>query len=264
MPLVNVLINSTNAGVGSGNNIQRGQAAPSIDLDYLVVGGGAYGTYGAGGGGGVVSGSIRLIPRFTIDVTVGAGGIGTGSISESVPAQSSIIQIDSRDFYVYAGSGSIAYSGYPQLNGPGTSSSNYSQGGAGGASSIGGNTTSNDSIGGNGGSGSQWINNMYYGGGGGGYGTFFIPGEARGGAGGIGGGGVGNGFTTYAASGTPNTGGGAGGGASAPFTYTSGGSGVVILRYTSGSVMGVTGGTVQITGSNVYHVFTGSGQFRYY
>lgn len=260
MPLINYIGSRQECLGGGAGGFVRGNAPPPIFLDYLVVGGGSFGNYGAGGGGGVVSGSIRLLPRFTMNVTVGAGGIASASLETSIPAQQSTISIPSSDFSVSAGSGSIYYSGPPQLNGPGAQSGNYSLPGAGGSSQIGRDAFNN--IGGAGGSGSLWINGQYYGGGGGGLGVWFIPGQAVGGAAGTGGGGGGQGFTTSAGNGTPNTGGGAGGGAVSS-SYTTGGSGIVILEYTSGSVIGATGGTIEITGSNVYHYFTASGQFIY-
>ncbi len=260
MPLINYIGNRQESLGGGASGFVRGNAPPPIFLDYLVVGGGSFGNFAAGGGGGVVSGSIRLLPRFTMNVTVGAGGIATGSFATSIPAQESTIVIPSSDFSVTAGSGSLGYSGPPQFNGPGERSGIYSFGGAGGSSQSGSNGFNN--TGGAGGSGSLWINGQYYGGGGGGEGLWFIPGDAIGGAGGIGGGGVGRGFTTFSGNGTPNTGGGAGGGAT-DGSNSQGGSGIVILEYTSGSVMGATGGTIEITGSSVYHYFTASGQFIY-
>ena len=263
MPLINYIGNRQEC-LGDNSRVRRGNAPPPIFLDYLVVGGGSYGKFSAGGGGGLQSGSIRLLPRFTMDVTVGAGGISSASLDSSISAQPSTISILSSDFYVEAGSGSLYFSGPPQLNGPGVAINNYSLPGAGGSAATGSDTTNNGAYGGVGGSGSVWVNGMFYGGGGGGYGTFFIPGQARGGAGGNGGGGAGQTGDAPGVSGTPNTGGGAGGGYSGDANQNNtGGSGVVILRYTSGSVMGATGGTVQITGSNVYHFFTGSGQFIY-
>lgn len=254
MPLVNVLINSTTAGVGSGR-VQRGNAPPPIFLDYLAVGGGGYSTTAAGGGGGVVSGSIRFLPRFTLDVTVGVGGIGT----TSSPASASVIQSTPNEFFVYAGGGYVGASGQPQNNPAGTSTSNYSQPGAGGSAQS-GSSPAGDSIGGAGGSGSVWLDGNTYAGGGGGRGGFFIPGSAVGGAGGQGGGGNGQGFTTAAADGTANTGGGGGG---TSLTPTNGGSGIVKMRYISGSVSGATGGTITSVDGYTYHTFTGSGQFVY-
>jgi len=269
MPLVNVLINSTTAGVGGNSKVIRGNAPPPIFLDYLVVGGGGYGYRAlndgvttAGGGGGVVSGSIRFLPRFTLDVTVGNGGTG----STATDGQASIIDASSPagEFFVYAGGGTIATSGNPQFNPQGSNAGVYSKGGGGGSSSPGFNTTNNGANGGVGGSGSVWtldnIPDTKYAGGGGGFGTFFIPGEARGGAG-QGGGGNGAQASGAGGNGAPNTGGGAGG--SQPGYASNGGSGIVKMRYISGSVMGATGGTISTYNGYVYHTFTGSGQFVY-
>jgi hypothetical protein len=262
MPLVNVLINSTTAGVGSGKVI-RGNAPPPIFLDYLVVGGGGYGanypnfpTGAPGGGGGVVSGSIRFLPRFTLDVIVGNGGTG----STSTPAEASIIDTISPagEFFVYAGGGLQGSSGNPQFNIAGPSS-NYSQGGAGGSSSPGFTFTNNGANGGVGGSGSVWLDGITYAGGGGGFGTFFI-GTGTGGSGQAGGG-TGASDSGAGSNGAANLGGGGGG--SQPGFASNGGSGIVKMRYISGSVSGATGGTISVSGSYVYHTFTGSGQFIY-
>jgi|9_EtaG_2_1085328.scaffolds.fasta_scaffold02456_3 hypothetical protein len=76
----------------------------------------------------------------------------------------------------------------------------------------------------------------------------------RGGDGGLGGGGNGGGGPSYiqfaAAAGTPNTGGGAGGaGANVSTGTKAGGSGVVILRYSSDFTLGKTGTLVEASGS---------------
>jgi hypothetical protein len=263
MPLVNVLINSTTAGVGSGKVI-RGNAPAPIFLDYLVVGGGQYSdNIVAGGGGGVESGSIRFLPRFTLDITVGAGGTG----STLIDAQPSIIEtsIPASEFFVYAGpGGGFGTSGEPQNNPKGTNSPNYSQGGAGGSGQDGqAPPTSNQ--GGAGGNGSAWAfdntGSLLYGGGGGGYGAAVIASQAISGIGGAGGGGRGEGFTLDATDGLNGFGGGAGG---VRFrTNRNGGSGIVKLRYLSGSVSGAIGGQTSVSGGYVYHTFTGSGQFVY-
>lgn len=254
MPLVNVLINSTTAGVGS-SNVRKGNAPPPIFLDYLVVGGGSYGTTIAGGGGGVVSGSIRFLPRFNLDVTVGNGGTG----STAIAAGASIIESLPNEFFVYAGGGDGGVSGEPQSN-PAGGDTNYSHGGAGGSAQAGQDPPTINK-GGAGGSGSVWLDGNAYAGGGGGYGAAIIANQAIGGDGGFGGGGMGEGYTSGPAYGLANTGGGGGGTRFAP--STNGGSGIVKLRYLSGSVSGAIGGTIQTTGSYTYHIFTGSGQFVY-
>jgi len=267
MPLVNVLINSTTAGVGGNSKVIRGNAPPPIYLDYLVVGGGGYASSipgqtpdnfaTAGGGGGVVSGSIRFLPRFTLDVTVGSGGTG----STLTDAGASIIDTISPqgEFFVYAGGSTLGISGNPQFNPAGSNSGIYSKGGGGGSASSGSNGANEN--GGKGGSGSLWnldSGSSYYAGGGGGLGIFFMPHSGNGGAG-QGGGGNGASNSGAGGNGAPNTGGGGGGGT----VNSNGGSGIVKMRYLSGSVMGATGGTTSVSGGYVYHTFTGSGQFVY-
>jgi len=252
MPLINYIGNRQEC---LDNKRGRGNAPSPIFLDYLVVGGGAYGNTEAGGAGGVVSGSIRFLPRFTLDVTVGNGGTG----STLIGAQPSLIQSVPNDFFIYAGSGSYGSSGYPQFNPAGLSTSNYSRPGAGGSAQS-GSSPAADNIGGAGGTGSFWLDGNCYAGGGGGRGAAIIASQAIGGVGGQGGGGNGAGFTTTAVNGVVNTGGGGGGTLAAA---TNGGSGIVKMRYVSGSITGATGGQTSVSGGYVYHSFTASGQFIY-
>jgi hypothetical protein len=51
-------------------------------IQYLIVGGGGYGTYGGGGGGGYVSGNIIAVPSTPYPLTVG-GGSGTPGVNGS-------------------------------------------------------------------------------------------------------------------------------------------------------------------------------------
>jgi len=262
MPLINYIGNRQEC---LDNKRGRGNAPAPIFLDYLVVGGGGYAatypestTGAAGGGGGVVSGSIRFLPRFNIDVIVGNGGTG----STLVDAQASVIESVPNEFFVYAGGGLLGISGEPQNNPKGGDGS-FSRGGAGGSAESGSDSPST-SIGGAGGSGSFWLDGNAYGGGGGGFGRGFIPGQGTGGAGGIGGGGNGASRNGAGAYGTANTGGGAGGSQDGVDPLTSnGGSGIVKMRYISGSVSGATGGTITSVDGYTYHTFTGSGQFSY-
>lgn len=259
MPLINYIGNRQECLDNKQGG--RGNAPAPIFLDYLLVGGGQYGATIAGGGGGVVSGSIRFLPRFTLDVIVGDGG--TGSILKD--AEPSIIQSTPNQFFVYAGGGiDYATSGEPQSNRGGEpQDSIYSFGGAGGSSQIGQDAYDSGAHGGDGGSGSIWpldnVFNQCYGGGGGGAGRFFIPTQGIGGAGGQGGGGAGASKTGAGTSGVNGLGGGGGGG----FAACNGGTGIVKMRYLSGSVSGAVGGTISVSGSYVYHTFTGSGQFIY-
>jgi hypothetical protein len=257
MPLINYIGNRQECLDNKRGG--RGNAPAPIFLDYLVVGGGQYGNTSAGGGGGVVSGSIRFLPRFNIDVIVGNGGTG----STLVDAQASVIESVPNEFFVYAGPGyGDGTSGEPQNNPKGGTDAplNISQAGAGGSGQIGQEPPTTNK-GGAGGSGSVWLDGNAYAGGGGGYGRAVIGSQARGGDGGFGGGGMGEGFTGGPSYGLANTGGGGGGTFFA--AATNGGSGIVKLRYLSGSVSGAIGGTIQTTGSYTYHIFTGSGQFSY-
>jgi hypothetical protein len=263
MPLINYIGNRQEC-LDNNRRVVRGNAPAPIFLDYLVVGGGQYGGNVAGGGGGVVSGSIRFLPRFTLDVTVGDGG--TGSILKD--AEASIIESTPNQFFVYAGPGyNSGNSGEPQNNPKGEaggSPSQASQGGAGGSGQNGQDVILTN-VGGAGGSGSFWAldntGSIFYAGGGGGYGSAVIASQAVGGTGGNGGGGNGEGFTAGPGNGVNGLGGGAGGHRFS--TNPNGGSGIVKMRYISGSVMGATGGEISISGSYVYHTFTSSAQFIY-
>ena len=164
----------------------------------------------------------------------------------------------------------------------------YIGGGGGGAGAAGGNFSSN--TGGAGGAGLNWKSvGTYYGGGGGGQSRHaYNTGDyARGGAGGSGGGApgafvndgtnassgvisIGTGTNTASncpyITGVANTGGGGGGynfgwnsiaqGARAAAT---GGSGIIVIRYSGGQVG--TGGTVTTAGGYTYHTFTSSGTY---
>lgn len=258
MPLINYIGNRQEC-LGATSGFARGNAPAPIFLDYLVVGGGQYGSSIAGGGGGVVSGSIRFLPRFSLDITVGDGG--TGSILKDAEPSIISVAVPAGEFFVYAGGGLIGTSGEPQFNVKGQDSGIYSAGGAGGSAQSGSDGFNN--IGGAGGSGSSWAldsGSVIYGGGGGGYGKWFVASDALGGAGGEGGGGNGQGFTTAAGNGINTLGGGGGGTLSTP---TNGGSGIVKLRYISGSVSGAIGGQTSVSGGYVYHTYTSSGQFIY-
>jgi len=95
------------------------------------------------------------------------------------------------------------------------------------------------------------------GGGGGSWGTGSGGSGAGGGSGGGGNGGAGS---TNPTSGTANTGGGAGGsGLGGSGTPATGGSGIIIVRY-SGSQR-ATGGTITSAGGYTYHTFTSSSTF---
>jgi hypothetical protein len=225
---------------------------PNLEVEYLVVGGGAAGQ-GAGdpGGsaGGVRSGSLSIPYRTTLSNIVGLGGI-TGSRN----GFSSSISSSTLGFF--GAGGATGNSGQPTefsqgVTGPGIP---IPQGGGAGSSQNGQDGVLG--VSGNGGSGSVWVNGLFYAGGGGGNGGG-VPGLP-----GLGGGGTAQ--TGFGPDGLPyqlNGYNGTGGGAAS--SGTSGGSGVVIFRYSTGSVRPAFGGTTEISGGYVYHTFTGSGEFRY-
>lgn len=254
----------------------------SLLISSLVVGGGGAGGgyYGGGGGAGEYEApsNVSISLATTYPVVVGAGGIaaankgtnggsssfngvvsiggGAGGAIGSVAGNSG--SSGGGGSFVTSGAGGTGTAGFN--GGPGSASAQDSGGGGGSAAAgIGGSTTSN------GGNGTLWIDGNYYAGGGGGFRI-----EASLSSNGIGGlGGGGNGGQTDGAnrlrlssSGSANTGGGGGGsiqGGTSDGTWD-GGSGVVKIRYAASSSV-ATGGTVSISGSYVYHTFTGSGNF---
>lgn len=227
-------------------------------------GGGAGGlrsTVGTTGGGASLESAISLVSSTSYTVTVGAGGAGRYSPnnqrgnngSDSSIAGSGLTTITStgggggganstNDSGNSGGSGGGAASS--ASGGTGTSGQGYAGGsvssGAGSAGGGGAGTagyTGSGDVGTAGGNGvaitafSLATNtgvNGYYAGGGGGAGYL-----TSGGAGGAGGGGAGGSYNTSSGgNGTANTGGGAGGNASVAPAGT-GGSGIVIIRYTA-------------------------------
>jgi hypothetical protein len=259
----------------------------SLLISSLVVGGGgAGGGYGGGGGGGgeyEAPSNVLIATGSTYPVVVGEGGIaagfyGTNGGSSSFNgvvaigggaggAYSAGTGVDGASggggSYFSNGVGGIGTAGNNGGNGfDGTLGDNQSAGG-GGSSQVGANGTTTS----NGGNGNQWLDGNYYAGGGGGYRREASLSSIRG-IGGLGGGG--NGYQALnpggselrvATSGSANTGGGGGGSAAglSPLNWD-GGSGIVKIRYAASSSL-ATGGTITISGSYVYHTFTGSGNF---
>ena len=256
MPLINYIGNRQESLSGGTGGFVRGNAppAPSMSIDYLIVGGGAIGTMsppGTGGSsGGFLSASAQVAFPSTLTISVGQGGT-TASLTI---AQSSSISA-SNFSYAFAEGGTGNQSGYPQNNlaGLGQPGPPVTFGGGAGASGAG----TNGLIGGNGSgaSGSIWLDGIYYAGGGGGGEANGVPGGAPG----LGGGG----YNTE--NGVDGKGGGAGGNSG---LTGKGGSGVVIIRYATSSLVPgydttLSGGTVTSVGGYVYHTFTGSSQFTY-
>jgi len=269
----------------------------SLTANFLVVagggGGGAYNGGGGGagglrssvtntGGGGSLESTLTIDTNSIYTVTVGAGGSGQITSTQSVAgSNSSFLSISSigggkgggytGSFYSASTGGSgggapyaaggpgaagTANQGFAGGNGDGSTNS----GGGGGAGAVGGNATA--SVGGNGGVGVAVAisgTSTFYAGGGGGAG--FPGGGGSAGSGGNGGGGNG-GANSAGTSGTANTGGGGGGSQDANNPPNNpggnGGSGVVIISY-PGSTQQMAGGTVTVAGGNVIHTFTSSG-----
>lgn len=255
-------------------------------IDYLIVAGGGGGGTTAGGGGGAggyvaSSISIQSIQPGSYPVVVGNGGaVATNGENSSIFGVTSIGGGfggygtttfvtgsvggsgggGTGDTSITSGSLGTAGQGFAGGLGREQTGNNQSAGGGGGASQNGANYSNAINGGaGAGGIGTQWVDGNFYAGGGGG--SYSGTGD-RGGAGGAGGGGRGaaDGIIS-ATNGEPNTGGGGGGGSNVTFTAGTGGSGIVKLRYESGSVMGATGGSISVVGQYVYHTFTGSGTF---
>ena len=229
----------------------------NFNIDYLVVAGGGGGNYGGGGAGGYltnVGGSAKVFNTSAVyTVTVGAGGsIPTPNGNYPAgPGGQSIISESGTDFAITdgggggasagagGGGGSGSGGGYSNSiggvatgvgigNNGGVGNSSCYGGGGGGAGETGDSATN----GGNGGDGLE--NNItgtptYYAGGGGSIRDVSCSGTPQGGLGGGGNGGT----TTSGVAGTNGLGGGGG-------ARTTGGSGIVILRYATADVASYT------------------------
>ena len=253
MPLINYIGNRQECL--DSNRRGRGGAppAPSMSIDYLIVGGGTSGGNNPGNGGcagGFLSASAQIAFPSTLTISVGAGA--TNSSQEGIGSSS----ISASNFgYYFAGAGTFNQSGYPQNNTVGLSNATTFGGGAGalqnGQDAV-PPTAFDLGLNGYGGDGLQWLNGTYYAGGGGATsGNGAAPG-----VGGLGGGG------SNTANGEDGKGGGAGG------SGTIGGSGAVIIRYLTNSISAsfisaIQGGQVTVTGSYTYHTFTSSAEFTY-
>ena len=230
-----------------------------LTCDYLVVAGGAgwnSGDVGGGGGagglrstvtatggGGSLESALSLLTGTNYTVTIGAGGNnsnGSDSVFSTITSTGGGKPGAFQTAGSSGGSGGGAGTFATLSGGAGTANQGYAGGssqsfaagesvyqaggGGGGANAVGSNAT--QATGGAGGAGvatSITGSSVTYAGGGGGWGG------ATGGAAGSGGGGAGYGGTGIVAggNGTANTGGGAGGGRAS----STGGSGIVIIRY---------------------------------
>jgi len=268
-----------------------------VVADYLVVAGGGGGGANAGGGGGAgglrstvtatggggsLESAITLSTLNTYSITVGAGGsfgsttgtpVSTNGTNSSISGTglSTITStgggrgLNPDNNGVSGGSGSGAAGTGSKTGGAGTTNQGYKggdsnatfiAGGGGGAGAVGGNASGSTS--GNGGAGVAVAisgSSVTYAGGGGG-GKEGASGAGTGGSGGGGNGAAANGNGT---AGTANTGGGGGGGSNGATVYGgAGGSGIVIISYTSATPKFV-GGTITTSGGKQIHTFTSSG-----
>jgi hypothetical protein len=262
----------------------------ALNGTFLIVGGGGggsdaidTGTVGAGGGAGGYIEQPAGLYVGSYSIVVGAGG--TRGAPATSGANSSVVAFS----YTAIGGGRGSYNntgGSDGGSGGGGSKSTANVGGTGGAGTAGqgfagGAAYSTNAAGGGGGSSQAGIDAIAgdfaggggngtsstitgtavtYAGGGGGSGIGFL---GLGGSGG-GGAGAGNNGSGYIASvaGTNGLGGGGGGGFSSGFPGSNGGSGIVILRYSS-ATQRATGGNVSnyTSGGNTFwvHTFTTSG-----
>jgi len=265
-----------------------------VSADYLVVAGGGGGGSTAGGGGGAggfLTSTATLSTLNTYTITVGAGGsnaasesVGNTSGGNSVISGTGLTTITATgggrgscsgaasnaaetggsgggggmDSTASRTLGAAGTSGQGNAGGNGfqtTSASNGAGGGGGGASAAGANTNGSGTQGGAGGAGTassiSGSSVTYSGGGGGGLRPSGTPAS-----GGSGGGGTGGYASTLPSGGTANTGGGGGGGGLT--ASGAGGSGIVIISYTSATPKFV-GGTITTSGGKQIHTFTSSG-----
>ena len=207
------------------------------EVEVLVVGGGGPGgwSYGGGGGGGAVLYSANeALSSSSITVTVGNGGTAGDDLSLSssnggASAFDGMVANGGKTGGRYGSFGGASGSG--EVGGsPSSGAGSGSGGGGGGAGGPGEIENNGYTGGGDGGPGVQSDisgPSNYYGGGGGGGNS----GAFSGGNGGLGGGGAGHSYAK-GISGSAFTGGGGGGGGVQEYGG-SGGSGVVIVRYTS-------------------------------
>lgn len=261
----------------------------SVTGSVLVVagGGGGGGTGGGGGGGGVIYSDAYTFTPGSYTVTIGGGGAGTGASasmgttgSNTVFGSLTAVGGGGGATHMYAGrvGGSSGGSGMTDTGSPNAATSAYNsgeQGNAGGAGvTISGWAGNNGGGGGAGGSGSAGSGTVYGGLGGAGF-TSTITGipviYAAGGAAGE----VNGSFAAIADPGAgqsalnaagsaayANTGSGGGGG-SYNGSYLgggAGGSGIVVVRYKTGTVV-ATGGTVTTWNGYTIHRFTSNGTF---
>jgi hypothetical protein len=251
----NVASDTTNTftlrATANGVSVDR-QFSITTSLNFtarvLIVGGGASGHSGheeGGTGGQVIDTNITLRLGSSTVFNVGNGGAGTGYSGNDIfnNGQSSYITANGITTTALGGA-NIQNNGF---GGTGAYNINFANS-RNGANGVISNITGS---------------NTYYGGGGGAAGGAGFEGSpgGTGGLGGGGGAGTGNDQNNWSNA-TANTGGGGGGGGVGwcGTTYcqsSNGGSGIIIVRYTSASQR-FSGGTVTQSGGDFIHTFTSS------
>jgi hypothetical protein len=211
----------------------------SSGLGILSIGGGAGGNYSP------VNSPVAQAAARAKNGGSGGGGHSGYNGYQDMPGTPSATNAGWAGGRGVVGQG---FAGGDRLAPIGNEGGGYEGAGGGGAGSIGANVSVRSEKGGNGGIGLQWVNGTYYAGGGGGWGYQSPTADAPTysntpytqslGLGGLGGGGNGTKYYPGAptiffnsTSGTVNTGGGGGGADSGSIANTSGGSGIVIIRY---------------------------------
>ena len=226
---------SVDGGAGAGGLVYASSQSYSSGIGYSAI-------VGAGGAGGVPGsqrGSNGTNSSFASGTVAIGGGSGNGALSSGSGG--------SGGGQGAPGPGTLGTGTSGQGNNGGATGGAYGGGGGGaGAAGGAGGVNTRGGIGGVGSSaytawgsatatGHNAGGTYYYAGGGGGAAWNGVSANGIGGQGGLGGGGQGGGSNTslaipYATNGMPNTGGGAGG--DNGYVY-SGGSGIVIVRYTT-------------------------------
>ncbi len=213
-------------------------------IDYFMVGGGAGGAGDSGGGGGggasVLRTAVAVTPNSTLALKVGSGGGGStwGSVSNAYIGGTTTITINGT---TVTASGGATSSNSPGMGG-GVGGTATNGGFAGGQGGTGGTCFNAGSAGKTGSSNYFYGSKLEYGGGGGGgscpNGVAQTP---PAGASGGGNGGYASSSTVNqpGANGTNGTGGGGGGGTATgtglKLAGGKGGSGVILIRYTTSS-----------------------------
>lgn len=284
----------------NGNNIVINPSTE--DVHFLVVAGGGGGSGGYGGspqgsggagglrtswgslsgGGNSAENTIAITIGTNYTVTIGAGGSGAVNSDGQIGSPGGTSQFGtittvggggSRNWSSSLPSGTGGSGGgqaYPSNGGPGAGTAN--QGFAGGSVTVNGPGAG----GGGAGSAGSWAASPTFGIGGNGI-NIDITGSTVSYAGGggrtlgtpPGGGGLASNGYSAGGNGTANTGGGGGGGANSGGNYTggSGGTGVVVLRYSSGMSITIPGGltaTTSVVGSDKVTIFTaGTGNIQF-